>query len=330
MQPALSIAKALAIALLPLVILASDDLLWHSPNRVEVGPRLAEVQLSPVRLDAGKFEPLRLAGAWRVEVDDPRFGGISGLAVDGETLIALTDIGVLVRFAKPGTSGRMALVDELPGGPHSGRLKRNRDSESLVRDPLGRGWWVPFEQRHELWLYDFGFERALKRIRLGGTGWGIAFGVEAMIADGSGLLLIPEWGRTVIRIEGGKADVRPIGGRLGLVSEAVRLADGRILVVERQPTALGFVNSLVELERKDSGYRAGARIRLPVWPHDNVEAVAVERTASGGARLWLMTDDNYQRPFRTLLLAVDLPGEGQRPGERWNAPVQQGLSGQGR
>jgi hypothetical protein len=307
MQPALSLARALAIVLLPLAILAADDLLWHLPDREEVGPRLADVQLSPVRMDAGKFEPLRLVGAWRVEVDDPRFGGVSGLAVAGETLIALTDVGVLVRLPKPGSAEPAALVDELPAGPRSGRLNRNRDSEVLLRDPLGRGWWVAFEQRDELWLYDHRFERPLKRIRLLGSGWGIRFGVEAMIGDGAGLLLVPERGRSTLRVERGRAERQPIGGELGLVSEAVRLADGRILLVERRPTATGFVNSLVELERGKFGYRAGARIRLPVSPHDNIEAVAVEARESGATRLWLMTDDNYQRPFRTLLVALDLP-----------------------
>ena len=39
--------------------------------------------------------------------------------------------------------------------------------------------------------------------------------------------------------------------------------------------------------------------------------VAVERRTGGGLRLWLMTDDNFQSPFRTLLIALDGPPQRQ-------------------
>jgi hypothetical protein len=70
---------------------------------------------------------------------------------------------------------------------------------------------------------------------------------------------------------------------------------------------LGFRNTLVALEKSGSAYRFGRRIALPLGPLDNVEATAVERRAGGAVRLWLMTDDNFQRPLRTLLIALDWP-----------------------
>jgi hypothetical protein len=72
-------------------------------------------------------------------------------------------------------------------------------------------------------------------------------------------------------------------------------------------TPFGFRNALVSLEKVGRGYRFGRRIALPLGPFDNVEAIAVERRAGGRLRLWLMTDDNFQRPFRTLLIALDWP-----------------------
>ncbi|MFL6773674.1 MAG: esterase-like activity of phytase family protein, partial [Sphingomicrobium sp.] len=131
------------------------------PDRTELGPRSARLALEPVRLDPRGFAPLHLAGAWRLTSDDPRFGGISALALDGGSLLALSDSGVLVRFAKLEGSTVSAAIRELPDGPGDPRFKSRRDSEAIVRDASGRGWWVAFENRNELWLYDGGFARPL-------------------------------------------------------------------------------------------------------------------------------------------------------------------------
>ena len=55
------------------------------------------------------------------------------------------------------------------------------------------------------------------------------------------------------------------------------------------------------------GDRLGAAAsRSALGPLDNAEALAAEPIA-GGTRLWLMTDDNFSWPMRTLLVALDLP-----------------------
>ena len=82
-------------------ILAFDRWMPASPNRTELGWRNAPIALTPVRFDAGGFAPLRLAGAWQLTSDDRRLGGVSALAVDRGRLLALTDSGVLIRFAAP-------------------------------------------------------------------------------------------------------------------------------------------------------------------------------------------------------------------------------------
>ena len=90
---------------------------------------------------------------------------------------------------------------------------------------------------------------------------------------------------------------------MGRLSEAVRLPDGGILVLARRPGPTGFRNALVPLQPGD---RLGAPIALGLGPLDNAEALAAEPIA-GGTRLWLMTDDNFRWPMRTLLVALDLP-----------------------
>lgn len=306
LQDKFSIARLVAIVLLGLSVLLADQLIGGMPNRQEIGRRSVEVRFDPVRLAPEAFAPLRLVGAWRVSVDDDRFGGVSALALDEGTLTALTDSGVVIRLPRPGTGQRRALLDELPAGPGNPRFKRNRDSEALLADPSGRGWWVAFERRDQIWLYDCDFEQPLKRVRLGGTGWGINSGIEAIAPADGGLLAIPETGGA-LRIDGSRATPVAISGLRGPVSEAAQLPGGAILLVERRLTAAGMANTLVELERSGPGFRAGRRIRLPLSPMDNVEALAAE-AVPGAIRLWLMTDDDSQRPLRTLLIALDMPG----------------------
>jgi hypothetical protein len=306
-QRAFSLAGLGAILLLTLAIGLFDRWLDTVPNRAELGPATIALRFTPVELDELGFGAAKLAGAWEVRGGDPRFGGISGLALDRGDFLALSDSGVLVRFAPPRGAVGKAVVSELPGGPGDGRFKRNRDSEALARDPQGRGWWVAFENRHELWLYDEGFGRVLDRIELGQDRWRANKGIEAIVAERNGLLLFPESGQSVLRAAGSKVREAPIGNARGRVSDAAALALGLSIAVERRLTPVGFGNSLVWVHQNEKGYRFGRRIRLPLRLIDNVEGIAVQRLPGGQLRLWLMTDDNHQPPLRTLLIALDWP-----------------------
>ena len=308
MQPQFSI-RGLAGGLALLAAIALFDLWLASvPNRHELGWREARIEFRPVSLNATKLAPLQLAGAWELSSSDPRFGGISALAIDRGRLLALTDSGVLIRFHP---RAGQAQIGELPGGPRSGAFKRNRDSEALLRDPHGRGWWVAFENRHELWLYDRDFRRALQRIPLGERGWRANRGVEGAVADGDGLLLFEEAGEKVLRVTGIRARSISIANARGRISDAVSIGRGQFIAVERRLTPLGFRNSLVTVRKTRAGYRFVRRIALPLGPIDNLEAIAVERLGNGKLRLWLMTDDNFQPSLRTLLIALILPAPGR-------------------
>ena len=303
MQPKFSIRWAAGALLLLAAIGLFDRWLNGIPDRRELGWRSARVTFTPVEIDGG-FGPFRLAGAWQLTSEDPRFGGISALAVDRGRLVALTDSGALVRFRPGDTTAR---IGELPDGPGSGGFKRNRDSEALVRDPGGRGWWVAFENRNQLWLYDADFRRALQAIKLGKRGWRANRGVEGISAQGRNLLLFPEPGDSIFRVAGTRGRSFELAGNRGLISDVAALGPGQFLAIERRPTPLGFRNSLVRVEAKGSGYRLGGRTALPLGPLDNLEAIAVEPLPGAKRRLWLMTDDNFQRSLRTLLIALDLP-----------------------
>jgi hypothetical protein len=64
---------------------------------------------------------------------------------------------------------------------------------------------------------------------------------------------------------------------------------------------------LIRFEAANGGFRITDRKELRLGALDNIEGIAVESRAGGSTRLWMISDDNFQRPLRTLLLAVDLP-----------------------
>lgn len=257
---------------------------WPGPDRVTTG--LAQ----EVALGSG----LR---AWRLTAPDRRFGGLSALAIEGNAMIALTDSGVTIRFSRPrGAKAalRVALHD-LPGGPDSENFKWARDSESLLKDNAGRGWWVAFEGPHSLYLFDSDFRRVRWSRRLQ-VNWRDNRGGEALLEDRKG--------RAMVLPEGGG---QAIGGRFVApkwTSDATRLADGRVVLLVRQPTWRGFAN---RIEIAAGAGRPGRRYELALNPLDNMEGIAAEVRPDGGARLWIVSDDNFRPWMRTLLVAFDLP-----------------------
>lgn len=309
LQRRFSIAAVFGALALAAAVVGAHAWFMEMPERRLLGPRLATLSFEPVRLDSAAFAPLKLAGAWRVTGDDPRVHGISGLAFDGTELVALTDSGAVIRFAKPGAAAVQALVRELPGGPGSAGMKYNRDSEAIAADPARRGWWVAFEQRNQLWLYDREFLRPLGRVAIPSRGMTFNRGAEGLAAGKEGLLVFPEGGGKALKLSrAGWSEMR-LAMKAKRLSEAARLPNGSLIIVERGPAPFGFANALVRLDPCPSGYCPAWRKRLPMAPLDNVEGLAVEVLPSGVRRLWLMTDDNGGRPQRTLLVAADLPAK---------------------
>ena len=303
--------KSRVFSYLPLITVFFAVLVFDQwVNSVEVrsdGPaRWAKISFQPLRLDPVAFAPLRLAGAWQVRVDDPRFGGVSALAIDGEALLAVTDSGSLIRLPHPGR-GNEALVLDLPAGPGIPQFKVNRDSESLVRDPAGRGWWVGFEFWHQLWLYDPGFARALKHIDLGEDRWRANGGLEAIAADSRGLLLFPQSGDEWLHLDGQRLRRHRLVSPFGDLADATRLPDGRLLLVTRKFGLNGLDKHLVWAEEKGGKLNLRRIARLGLGRRDNIEGLAAQPLGQTGARLWLITDNDFRPRAPTLLVALDLP-----------------------
>lgn len=288
-----------------LAVMAFDAWLKTVEVRSDGPARESALRFEPMRFEASGFAPLRLVGVWKMEVDDPRFGGISALALDGGQLMALTDSGSIIRFPPPGRGGR-AFVRDLPAGPGIPQFKINRDTEALARDPAGRGWWVAYEHWHQLWLYDPGFRRALTRTDLGKDRWGANRGLEGIVATPDGLLLFPEPGTEWLRLNGNSLLSHRLANSFGDIADGLRLADGKLLLVTRQFGVRGVTKRLVVADEKGGQLTLRSLAPLGLGATDNIEAIAAEPHA-GGTRLWLMTDNDFRPRAPTYLVALELP-----------------------
>jgi len=257
------------------------------PSRLAMGARTISARATPVTLSRGDRRTVR---AWSIDAPDPRFGGISALALDRGELLAITDSGVLIRFAPPGRDDRITMrVKDLPAGPGAVYRKSGNDAESLIADPAGRGWWVGFEQIHSLLLFDRGFAGLIEKRKLK-TEWPDNVGAESLV--------INRRGRVAVLPEGGAGAI-PNGA-----SDATRLPDGRLALLVRRFTWHGFASEI--RIGGGNGHRART-IRLELGPLVIPEGIAAAPRPDGGTRLWIVSDDNFRPWMRTLLVALDLP-----------------------
>ncbi len=314
LQPWFRLVVSLCLTLFAFVALRQDQR-NEGPDRRPLPPNLATLSYQPVALRQAQAGPFEIIGAWAVKVDDPRFAGLSALALSSSGLLALTDSGALVDLPKPG-SRPVARIRDLPAGPGDPTLKKNRDSEALVWDRRRQGWLVTFEYRHGLWFYNRDFTRGALVINLRGLGWRKNKGVEGMVLSSGLPLLLPENGKRVLTVTDRGLATAPLAGVEGEVAEAVRLPDGRILVAVRGIGIGGIRNRLAWLTRGKGGYRLRTAATLPLGLIDNVEGLAAERLPNGQTRVWAVTDNDAWR--RTLLLALDLA-----PSERPLATVSE-------
>ena len=285
------------------VVLATYLPIRELPDRRPLAARQVELSLKPVSLPAADG-PLRIAGAWLMSSGDPRFGGLSALTVDRGQFLAVSDLGAVIRFDPPGRRPRHALLMDLRIGPGPAGRKRSRDAEALVLDPRGRGWWVGYEQRHSLWLYDRGFKRALAAIPVR-RDWRDNRGIEALLVDRDGLLALAENGREAIRVD--SSGLHSFDLETGWeVADAATAPDSSAWLLLRSKGRGGIAQAIAPLIASRRGYRIGTAWPLPKAAFDNFEGMAIRPKPGGGWRFWLVTDDGHRLMARTLLVALDL------------------------
>lgn len=273
---------------------------------------------------------MRFVRGWNLVSPHSRFGGFSGIARTGpDTFRLIGDNGYATRLVT-NARGNVTAVDIRPLPTPDGRRasKAMADAEALFVDPVSGKAWIALEGINQIWRLNADLTTIESRRRLPAPRWPSNRGAEALARLGDG--------RTVVFSEDADDDPRGTEALLytddpaapgsvpirffydsrgkGLVSDAVALPDGRILLVHRR---LGFKPVFTTIVAvldpaviaKDAVVRSQTIGRVPRALAENYEGAAV--SAEGGRTwLWLVADDNFNRWQRSLLLQfelVDLP-----------------------
>ena len=319
--------RAAALALV-FALLATNILPGPRPGMA--GPGEADLSYTPVQLaadDPGRRDVGRLhfLGGWELASPDRRFGGLSGLRVDGSQATAVSDAGMVMTFPLPGASAapRVRFLPVIEG-PGPERRRTTRDTEGLWVE--GNRLWLTFERQNAVWRYD----RATLRAETGAQpaplrGWRGNSGAEAIARFADGRFLVLEEGRdngstaSTAVVFGGDPAVpgtpwmrltyrRPAGYR---ATDAAPLPDGRVLILNRGLLGLRLSAKLVVADVRGlqpGGTLAGEEVATLAAPLvvDNMEGVAVTQE-NGHIIVWLVSDDDFMRLFRrTLLLKFEL------------------------
>ncbi len=310
-------------------------LFWATALRGEpVALRAVPVPLNPEAPDQVWVGALAFLAGFDLRVADARFAGWSGLdlADGGTALLAVSDLGHwLSARLHHDRDGRLTGIDNAgltplrqPGGAAS-RSKRDNDAEALRRDRDG-SWLVAFELRHRLLRYRPGPDG------LPGTPLPVAApadfadqpangGAEAIVVlPGGAVVLLSEEGRNAAG--DGRGWLRDSAGRWhGLAYrltepfrpvDAALLPGGDLLVLERRFTRVGGIGARLVRVRHDTivpgAVLQGEEVAnlAPPLSIDNFEALAVRPAPSGGALVYLLSDDNASPWQRTLLLQFRL------------------------
>lgn len=297
-----------------------------------VAAQAISIASRPVLLDAGnhlrnRLGPLRFVGGWQLTSSARAFGGLSALDVNGQNVTAVSDIGAIVRF-RIGRFGTVsnARIDPIPAGCGNVTEKFDTDSESLAHDATRAQWWIGFEWRNVICRVSSDLATG-ERVTAPRTmaGWPRKYGPETLVQLNDGRFLAIEEGqpgtatpRRVLIFNGDPADpatpvallsyAPPVGFN---PTDGAQLPDGRLLILNRRfalaslfTAKLVIINPAAMQPGSTMTGRVIATFESPVIT-DNFEGLSVT-VENGQPMLWIVSDDNYMRWQRTLLLKFAL------------------------
>jgi hypothetical protein len=267
---------------------------------------------------------LQLAGAWQLTSANSRFGGYSALLADSDdTLTAISDYGKSLRFRRPDRPGAPEPRFEQVGSRRG--LRFWPDIEAATQDLETGTRWVAYEKSNRIRRFAKGDARGVAVSPPAMRDWARNGGAESMarLADGRFIVLAEDapW-----LSAGGRAGLLfpfdPVDGAKPLEftfrppigyspSDMAALPDGRVVILLRAvdpPFPPFFRTMLVTADPADIAggetwpWHKLADLAAPL-PRDNFEGLATAPEGDG-VTMWLISDDNFARFQRTLLLKL--------------------------
>jgi hypothetical protein len=309
------------------------------PAAPEGGWQKIDVVSKPAAISArsgigARYGALIFRGGVELKSSNPLFGGWSGLEVGADgRFIAISDQGSFLSGTTDtneagdlaGVSdAKIGLMRDERGDPLDGKDWQDAEDIALLHD--GR-YAVSFERHHRILIYDLA-----KNGPAGGAEKGPPVpqdmaeneGIEALVQAPDGDLIAGrEFSAThkpptqfyKLKLDGSAMTSGPAQVRRDYALVALRLLpDGDYIALERfYFPLLGSRTALMRYKaegltgvRPHLGGPELANLKKPLAV-DNFEGLAVVPRPDGGARLYIISDDNFSASQRTLLYAFDLP-----------------------
>lgn len=290
------------------------------------------ISSTPVALDTSdparrRLGALRFLGGWQLTSDARGFGGLSAIDVVGNRVTALGDGGTIMRF-RLGRFGNAtdASILRLPDGCGKVVRKYDNDTEALAHDGTRTNWWVSYESRNAMCRTSADFtvgESVAKPDAI--AAWPRKSGPESMtrLSDGRFLVIAEDardYGdiRPIVIFDRDPTDPAAVATTLGYraprgfkPTDVAQLPDGRLLVLNRRFALTSLFSAklvlLPPLEEKPRAVLQGptiAQLQSPVIA-DNFEGLSVS-VENGKPIIWMISDNNFMRWQRTLLLKFAL------------------------
>lgn len=296
-----------------------------------VGQRI-EIASRPVPLDTSdpkrrRLGALTLIGAWQLTSTTRGFGGLSALDVDGNRVTALGDGGTIVRF-RLGRFGKASDAAIMPVPAGCGRVlrKADNDTEALTHDAARNQWWIGYEWRNAVCRTNADLTSGMAvRIPHEIAVWHPKRGVEAMtrLNDGRFLIIAESVSSTTGVAQAFLFDRDPTDPAARSVmlgyrpkagfkpTDMAQLPDGRLLILNRRFTPWNLFTSDLTIADAIGNNPVGvfrgtsiARFDAPIIT-ENFEGISVS-VENGKPIVWLVSDNNFMRWQRTLLLKFAL------------------------
>lgn len=312
-----------------LVVVFKSDLLAPTVGDALAASEQLDILAQPIPLnpeDPGQqtVGKLRYVQGWALKSRHERFGGFSGLVLEGKKLTAISDQGDwLTATFDPRAKTLFSDVGLHPFSASSASMSKIQlDAESLLRS--GDEYLVAFEQRHRLEFaspaghnrpWTWAAPEDLSSLPSNG-------GLEAISWTQDGRLLafaergpdtagwLPVWliGQDAV------SDLSFRPARNFAPTDAALLPNGDILVLARFfSISEGVAIKLYRI--KGSDIQPGAALEGEEIAHlspplsvDNMEGLEVATAADGTPLVYMLSDDNFSARQRTLLMIFALDG----------------------
>ena len=283
--------------------------------------RVIEAEQAPESAQDRYLSGLSLAGAWQLKSDEPNFGGLSGLDVLlSGSLLTVSDtgafvwIGIAPENGQPDGLGSIAYMRGADGNYFQSKRAGDADGLSLREGSA----FVSFERDHRIEAFDLercgSAARAANVVDLDKVVDGRVTepnrGAEAFAIDGDTLTVGFETHRSggspiAQVLENGALELQAYSEQPGLylLTGMDKSGDLTARIFRAYDPARG-PRVILQVDGPD-GRRAEAHFKTPL-PVDNFEGVAIGSNPDGKPRIWIISDNNFSRDQRTLLLALDL------------------------